>query len=533
MRGEWAARLVAAAALAWCAACTPQYVKEDRTDRRPRELQVVQHAGGTHHVTLVVGPRWVQTFGHELLVIDVTTGRELGRAEGVPFGEGGALTDMVVEGDHAWAVSDRTALVEFDVSENADPRVSSTVSAEELGIEPRLVSRAGGETWVSGPGGVVRLSDRKLFLKGKAAGRVVQTPAGPACTSGRRILLLEDERYLGAATHLAALPSGIGPPGGYVFVLQGANGASVGMMTGAFAETSHRAVPALVRRVRVLGDRVFAVTDRIIHTWRIQGLELVEPEEIPLRGGRDIALIRPNHYAVSGSFGRAMYRLRAEERRDGDTFYNVERAPGLLEVAMTDGRRILAGGREGFWLWRIGGTPEITDKTTDLVSANDPECAASWGTAKVIREKDGSGAKVATAVEFRHGGTVERWEPPAGSLVTAIELVDGDVWVGHELGVDVVRRVDLAPAEVPAAVKAPATAASAKAPAPADDPAAPARAGRIDTVRSFRFEGPPLFIYPERIGGGASIVALHGGFILVKPVAVGDEPVFKGRGEIQ
>ena len=535
MRGERAARLLAAAALAWCAACTPQYVKEDRTDRRPRELQVVQHSGGTHHVTAVVGPRWVQTFGNELLVIDVTTGRELGRAEGVPFGEGGALTDLVVEGDHAWAVSDRTALVEFDISENADPRVSATVTAEELGIEPRLVSRAGGETWVSGPGGVVRLSDRKVFLKDKPAGRVVQTPAGPACTSGRRILMLEDERYLGAATQLAELPSGIGPPGGYVFVLQGTNGASVGMMTGAFAETSHRAVPALVRRVRVLGDRIFAVTDRIIHTWRIQGLELVEPEEIPLRGGRDIARIRPNHYAVAGSFGRAMYRHRAEERRDGDTFYNVERSPGLLEVAMTDGRRILAGGREGFWLWRIGGTPEITDKTTDLVSVNDPECAASWGTAKLIKEKDESGNKVAKAVEFRHGGTVERWEPPAGSLVNVIELVDGDVWIGHDLGVDVVRRVDAVPADA-SEPAAPAPAAGTTAASKADPDAAaarPASPGRLDTVRSFRFEGPPLFIYPERIGGGASIVALHGGFILVKPVAVGDAPVFEGRGEIQ
>jgi hypothetical protein len=297
------------------------------------------------------------------------------------------------------------------------------------------------------------------------------------------------------------------------------------MMTGAFAETSHRAVPALVRRVRVLGDRVFAVTDRVIHTWRIQGLELVEPEEIPLRGGRDIALIRPNHYAVAGSFGRAMYRHRAEERRDGDTFYNVERSPGLLEVAMTDGRRILAGGREGFWLWRIGGTPEITDKTTDLVSANDPECAASWGTAKLVKEKDDTGNTVAKAVEFRHGGTVERWEPPAGSLVTAIELVDGDVWVGHDFGVDVVRRVDPTPA--------PATVAGApREAADADDPT-PAAKGRLDTIRSFRFEGPPLFIYPERIGGGASIVALHGGFILVKPIPVGEAPVFKGRGEIE
>ncbi|MFM9168732.1 MAG: hypothetical protein ACKOTD_01030, partial [Phycisphaerales bacterium] len=133
---------------------------------------------------------------------------------------------------------------------------------------------------------------------------------------------------------------------------------------------------------------------------------------------------------------------------------------------------------------------------------------------------------LAKAVEVRHGGTGERWDPPAGSLVTVIELVDGDVWVGHDFGVDVVRRVDATPAPAPAA-------GVPKAAADAEDGALPAAKGRLDTIRSFRFEGPPLFIYPERIGGGASIVALHGGFILVKPIAVGEAPVFKGRGEIE
>ena len=51
--------------MAGSVACTPTYVKEDRTDRRPRELQVVQHVGGTHHVTVVDGPRWLQTFGRK------------------------------------------------------------------------------------------------------------------------------------------------------------------------------------------------------------------------------------------------------------------------------------------------------------------------------------------------------------------------------------------------------------------------------------------------------------------------------------
>ena len=58
--------------LPWLAACTPQYIREDRTDRREKELRIKQHAGGTHHATVVDNVRWLQTFGNELLVMTAT-----------------------------------------------------------------------------------------------------------------------------------------------------------------------------------------------------------------------------------------------------------------------------------------------------------------------------------------------------------------------------------------------------------------------------------------------------------------------------
>lgn len=510
------------------AACTPRYVAEDRTDRRERALRFEQQVGGTHHAASVDGGRWLQTFGNQLLSIDVTNGRELGRAEGVPFGEGGALTDLAVEGDRAWAVSSATALLEFDVSANASPRVVERWPAAKLGIEPELVSRVNGETFVSGAGGAVRLSDGKRFLTGMAPVHVVHGPGGPVTCVGRRILALEDGRYLGAATALDELPAGIGPLGGYAFCLQGKTGATVGLMGPDFAEVARATVPALVRRVRVCGDRLFAVTDRHLHTWRIDGNAMAEPEEIPLRGGRDVALLRPNHYAVAGSFGRAMYRHREEERRDGDTFYNVDRQPGLLEVAITDGRRILAGGREGFWRWRIGGEAQLTDQTTDLTNIPDPDLSAAWGRVRLVTEKDADGVQRGVAVEVTQGTSVERYVPDGSPRITAIELVDGDVWVGHQRGVDVLRRVAV---PVPAPGAAPAAPAQAPDAASADAASPKAPAG-LKVLHQWRFEGPVLFIYPERIGGGAAVVSLHGGFALVKPVAVGEAPKFKGRGEV-
>lgn len=513
------------------AACTPQYIAEDRTDRRERVLRITQHVGGTHHAMAVEGGRWFQAFGNALLAIDVTNGRELGRAEGVPFGEGGSLVDLAVSGDTAWAVSDATALVTFDVSQNAEPRVTDTLGSEELGIDPRLVSQVGEDVFVSGEGGVVRLRDRARFLEGQAPKHVVASTVGPVTCVGRRIVRVEDGRYLGAATDLVPLPSGIGPAGGYVFVLQGQNGASVGLMSAAFAEVRHAAVPAFVRRVRLLGDRLFAMTDRFVFTWRIEEGRLVEPEEIALKGGRDIALLKPNHYAVSGSFGRAMYRHRPEDRKDGDHFYNVERQPGMLEVSVADGRRVLAGGREGFWIWRIGGEPELTDKTTDLTTVRDPSLTATWGTARIVTEKGADGVERGVAVELRHDGKVHRHEPDGKAIVRTIQLVDGDLWVGHERGVDVLRREEVA-GPAPAVDAPPAKAPAAKA-ASADGKAPPPMAAQVVVKHRWRFEGPVLFIYPERIGGGASMVSLHGGFVLAKPEAVGAAPVFKGRGEVK
>jgi hypothetical protein len=216
-----------------------------------------------------------------------------------------------------------------------------------------------------------------------------------------------------------------------------------------------------------------------------------------------------------------MYRHKAEDRRDGDTFYNVERQPGMLEVAVADGRRVLAGGREGFWLWKIGAEATLSDRTTDLTTLQDHDLSAAWGTVHLVKEKGADGVERGVAVEVRHAGGTFRHEPEGRPRITTIELVDGDVWIGHERGLDVLRRVEVAP-PTEDAKRAPRGGAKA----------APA-VTRIEVLHRWRFEGPVLFIYPERIGGGAAMVSLHGGFVLAKPAAVGDAPVFKGRGEIE
>ena len=500
-------------------ACAPErYVAEDRTDRRPRELQVVSHFGGTHHRLEVDGQRWYQTFSNALVVIDTTNGRELGRVEPEPFGTGGALVDLALDGDKVTVVADQTGVFEIDVSEAASPKVVRSWTAAQLGLEPRALSRVGSELWACGMGGCVRLADAKRYLTGQAVLSACDTPSGVVATVGRRIVSVEDGRYLGAASTLSRLPAGVGPKDGMLFVLQGTNGATVGFMDAAFAETASVAVPAFVRHARVLGNHLVVMTDRLVHAWKIADGRFTEGEEIPLKGGRDAGIVRPNNFAVAGTFGRSMYRYKPEGKLPGDDFYNVQREPGLLEVAVCDGRRVLAGGREGFWLWKIGGEAAQSDKTTDITVVPAREVAAAWGSARVIPEKElvkGSRNDWGASVEVKHDGTAMTYTPEGSPRIWSLELVDGDVWIGHDNGVDVLRRTETA--------------------AKVDEKTGKKLAAetKVEAINRFRFEGPALFMFPERLGGGASVVLLHGGFVQIKPVAVGAEPEFNGRGVVK
>jgi hypothetical protein len=172
---------------------------------------------------------------------------------------------------------------------------------------------------------------------------------------------------------------------------------------------------------------------------------------------------------------------------------------------------------------------------------------------------------VGVAVELSHDGMQERYQPLGAPRIHVIEAIDGDLWIGHDRGVDVLRRVEFVKptsedqdgdgkvdpdpdAVDPAASTDPeprvisttdlagATVAAAKPGAsarPVSDSVQPVMSARIVALREWRFEGPVLFMYPERIGGGAAMVSLHGGFILAKPEAVGDAPTFKGRGTVK
>ncbi|MFM7051382.1 MAG: hypothetical protein ACKOYN_04505 [Planctomycetota bacterium] len=478
----------------------------------PRAMRVVSAFGGTHHRLEIAGGRWYQSLANRMLLLDAGSGAVTADLELAPRGTTGDCVDFVALGDRVIAVLADDQVVEIDWADERLPRIASRYTRRELGILPWRVCVVDGEVLVSGRGGIVRLSEAQpeglwrgekdgeplppvppaALLAGRDVGCVAPSRDGLVACVGRRILRAANGEYLGAASDLRALSAEQG--GGYAFILQATEGAAVGLMDEAFRERSSQALRGEVRAVRVLDGRFFAVNDFEVATWALvggpfppapeqpqaaaQGAVLGPLLSVPIRGARDVGKVQTNRFAIAGTFGRALYRYAAEDDLPGDTFYAIERLPGRLEACVSDRRRVLAGSREGTWMYLIGEDADLSEREIASPDTAVLEVDASWCKAAVIDE--------GATVVFRMGERAQTYAPAEGSVVSTLALADGKVWIGHERGIDVIG-FDPALREIVAE----------------------------DRVRA---AGPMVALYPNRVGGGVTYVARFGGFGVVRPL---------------
>ncbi|MEC9232968.1 MAG: hypothetical protein VX403_03570 [Planctomycetota bacterium] len=408
----------------------PEFAAEDRA-------VVTNRFGGTHHRTLVRGRLWYQTFGSELLVLDTHDGAVISRLEPLPFGSSGALVDMAIRGERLYVVSDRDAVIEFDLADQRAPLQRQVRTSRELGIQPRQLSVVDGELWISGTGGVVKWDQASEFPyladdPTATWGRVLPSDSGPVATSGRRIHSVLDGAFLGSATMLAALPDDAGFPDGLLFVLQGTNGASVGLMTPDLREGPGFVMKGTIRGMRYADGRVWFFSDKEIGTAELfVGGELGPVQWIPVKGVRDLDGAGPNYLAVGGTFGRALYRHQKDSTGDADTFLAVTREAGKLEAAIDDGRRVLTGSDEGVWIYTIGDSIELVDRKISRDTVASDFGIADWGDARVEPDQR------TVVIHLEEGD--RRWTVPGDARINTLVVMGRRIWVGHERGVSLIR----------------------------------------------------------------------------------------------
>jgi hypothetical protein len=516
--------LLAAAACSTAPPGTPVIDEEEaKLPPRERSMRVTSGFGGTHRHSVVENGTWYQSFENRVLFLDAQTGTELVDLELAPRGTTGVVSDFLVRGERMFAVLEDDWVIELDIATVREPKVLSRWGRAELGIRPAFVAAIGDELYISGDGGVVRLSETTRhgtlsidskgraaaperptpMLEGRDVGRVVAAKGGPVACVGRRILRVADGSFLGSASMLIELPDAVG--GGYGFMRQSTEGASVGLMDAEFRERSATALRGQVYSIRFFDDRFFAINDFEVATWRMDEVpqdpavasgdgSAAAPKRdfalgallsVPVKGARDIAKVQRNRFAVAGSFGRALYRYLPEGDKPGDTFYWSRRLPGRLDVAVTDRRRVLAAGREGTWLYLIGEEAELSD--APITSPDRPVSAVetAWGSATVEETRD--------AVTFRMGDKSQVHTLANGALVSGLCAADGKVWIGHERGIDVIGYDPLTQ--------------------------------QIVFEERIRLVGPMVALYPNRVGGGITFVSGQSGFGVVRPVDAESPPI--------
>lgn len=491
------------------------YVKQDRVDHREKVLKLTDHVGGTHDCILMNDRVWYVGQGPRLLVLEGRGGKPVRSEPAGPAGQTGALCDLTRWRGDLVGVVEGDAVARWDVSNPRVPALIDRVEAEALGVRPLRVSVVGNELFVSGFGGVVRASDGRRFLPDAAeAHEVVSTSEGLAAVVGRRVLALEDGRFIGAASMLVPLPSEAGIPGGFAFLLQAKDGATVGLMGPDIRERTGQVLRGQYSRLRVAGGRLWVIGETDLASWSLKDGRLDEPIYAKVKGARDLAPLSDNLYAMVGSFGRAVYHLHDDKEGAGDEFSDVQREPGRLDRSIFDGRRVLAGSVEGMWLYPIRGKPTLSDKTIELTQLPDTKATLAWGTA-TIDKGDGKPETVDELRTVRIDGPdgKARWSPANQGWVSTVVAVNGDLWVGHSEGITVLRHTP-----------APASEGGADRAATKDPAEAGAKALLFREVGSLRLPGPVIWLHPLRTGNGVAWVSRFGGMGVAELVPEGELP---------
>lgn len=486
------------------------YERTDRTDRSPSSLRMDHHVGGTHHRTVIEDGSWFVSQGVLIEALDPHTGKVRGECRLAEDGSAGSVVDLVRWQGSLMAVLDESAVVRIDPRGGRDAEVVEVIDAAALGIRPKQLSVVGESLYVSGLGGVVRLPDRTRFLPDQAqVGSVAMSSSGPVAVVDRRVVSLENGQFVGAATQLVPLPPSLGIVGGIAFVLQYREGASVGIMGPDIREISADVVPGIVRRLRVIDSRLWVVTDTELVTWDLSRGKVADPLVLKLKGGRDLDAVNENYFGVVGSFGRAVLRLEDDATGDGDEFIRAVRTPGRLDVAISDQRTIIASSPEGTWSYPIRGKPTLTDRAVPVWGIPARDVSAVWGSAKLVSDSDDEPVR---RVEISSGvgsaASKGTWSAPLDGTIWVLALVDGDLWIGHERGISVLRHRTAAEGGTGAFPVQQSKAAGTM-----------TGTSPLVEIASITLEGPVIHLFPLRTGRGASWVSQWGGLGVVEWVS--------------
>lgn len=407
------------------------------------KFQLTHHVGGTHYRVLVNEGRCIQAFGNSVQVVDPKSLVVINDLPLGEFGHCGPVVDLAISGERLYAVVEDDAVAELSLPSGLAPKLRRMITSQELGLQPRRLSVVDGEVFVSGVGGVVNLaSGEQVFASPDDCGSVARAGDDLVVCVGRRVNRIADGRYVGSASSLQNLPAEFAgkTEATMLFTLRGDQAGLGGLMTPDVREIAGGkgtiAMAEAIFNMRVLGDQVFVVGPLRIDWYDITGDGMQIGGSIDILGARDIDQLDRRTFVIVGTVGRAIYQL--DESLHEGAFIAAQREASSLRMATGDGLNILAGSREGAWMYLVNARAELTTRTIE--SGPPGPRSASTIEAQASITPDGETLKV-TPLGGGDQQFVKPWEyrEPKGAKLRTIIAVDGDFWLGHDRGITVLK----------------------------------------------------------------------------------------------
>lgn len=446
------------------------YVKEDRTDYRLRRPDITHAVPGAYRACVGLDDGLIVTAqGGNVMVIDPKTCEQRSTIEVSQVGKTGEVTDLATDGTTVWACVGRDRVVQLGVTPGSDAlEILATKSTEELGLKPHTVVLVGGRVIICGSNGAIDAASGRRFGpdRGPVDAAVVVGGREATVVAGR---LRSDRGTVAPATSVVATRDGLGRKGGAIVAIQEADGARIVMIEPSGESVAELTIPGSLERMRIIGSRLYLITPGAVHSWGIGKASFMDPEHFAVKGALDVCPAEMGDLFICGTFGRALYHPHSDGRGPGDTFFAVTRAPGRLEVARGDGRRIRAGSAEGVWDYRTGADAEITSRKLPPDADRPIEAKGPWGLATVTREDGDDRVTVQ-----RDGVTLAEYTYP---VVSEVQAESDALWIAHGQGIDIYK-------------------------------AGPA--GTLELVASFTFASPVIHLFAENTGGMGYVTLFSG-----------------------
>lgn len=474
------------------------------------KFQLTHHVGGTHYRVLAHEGRCIVAFGNSVQVIDPQSLMVINDVPLGEFGQCGPVVDLAIVNERLYAVIEDDGVAELSLPAGLAPKLREVISSQTLGILPRHLSVVDGVVYVSGVGGVVNFdAAKKIYSSNEECGSVAQTADGLAVCVGRRVNLIDGGRFIGAASDLQNLPESAqsDTPARLAYILRSQQNALAGIMTPDVREIagikSTIGMEGGVRRVRVLGNQLYFIGTSRIDWYELAASGLVYGGTIDILGALDIDRLDERTLVIVGTSGRAIYLL--DDSSVGGRFVAAQREASGLKLATGDGLNILAGGKEGAWMYLVNSRAELTKRTIESAPPGPRSASVMDAMATIL-----SDSQVIEIIPSAGSTTVQPWEyrVEKGAKIHTVIAVDGDFWIGHDRGITILR------ADGGQSLIDPQMVAKAQ-----KDPTLPMPVA--NPVRDqLRFPGPVLYLIPLLAGTGATYVSENGGFGVARYIEV-------------